>query len=291
MATITSKSNVSGNAPVNARVGLTFAQLWVKHLIRRSDMSDTGHRRPHLSDMKRFISAGFFAAALTFTLWHGPALAQQAQSETPPSSKGENFSAKPPAQLFASDCTGAGCHKGPQGLAKSLLPGSLASFLREHYTNSRESAAALASYLSKLPSGPEPKDKDARNPRTTRPASATPGWGFGLPSGEPGAVTRPDQKDTRTPRQAPATRTSRTPARPDEAAPEKPTAAAPTTPVTPDAQAGEGAPKPSSSTRAAQRRQPDAAPDPAEAAPTATAPPAAAPATPPAAAPQFDIFD
>ena len=32
---------------------------------------------------------------------------------------GENFSAnKPPAALFASDCTGAGCHKGPQGLGK-----------------------------------------------------------------------------------------------------------------------------------------------------------------------------
>ena len=40
---------------------------------------------------------------------------------TPPPqgvSRGENFSAKPPAQLFASDCTWAGCHKGPQGLGR-----------------------------------------------------------------------------------------------------------------------------------------------------------------------------
>src|SRR5262245_4973483 len=41
----------------------------------------------------------------------------QGQPTPPPqgTSRGENFSAKPPAALFASDCTGAGCHRGPQG--------------------------------------------------------------------------------------------------------------------------------------------------------------------------------
>src|ERR671919_585934 len=73
-------------------------------------------------------------------------------------SRGENFSAKPPAQLFASDCTGAGCHKGPQGLGRGQFPGSLASFLREHYTNSRESAAALAGYLSSIPKGGDARE-------------------------------------------------------------------------------------------------------------------------------------
>ena len=89
-------------------------------------------------------------------------------------SRGENFSAKPPAQLFASDCTGAGCHKGPQGLGKKANGiGGLAGFLREHYTNSRESAAALANYLTKLPSGPEPKEpKEARSPEPGKPATA-----------------------------------------------------------------------------------------------------------------------
>jgi hypothetical protein len=72
----------------------------------------------------------------------------------------ENFSAKPAPQLFASDCTGSGCHKGPQGLAKGQSQLGLATFLREHYTNSRESASALASYLMKLPSATE-----ARTPR------------------------------------------------------------------------------------------------------------------------------
>ena len=53
---------------------------------------------------------------------------------------------KSPAQLFASDC--AICHKSPQGLAAKgggIL--GLEGFLREHYTASRESAAAIAGYL------------------------------------------------------------------------------------------------------------------------------------------------
>jgi hypothetical protein len=55
-------------------------------------------------------------------------------------------SGKTPAQLYASDC--AVCHKSPQGLAArggGML--GLESFLREHYTASRESAAAIAGYL------------------------------------------------------------------------------------------------------------------------------------------------
>src|SRR5215213_6009362 len=95
-----------------------------------------------------------------------------AQDQTPPqaTSRGENFSAKPPAALFASDCTGSGCHKGPQGLGNKVGIGGLAGFLREHYTNSRESAAALANYLQKIPAGPEPKE--ARTPRGGKPATA-----------------------------------------------------------------------------------------------------------------------
>lgn len=52
-----------------------------------------------------------------------------------------------PAQLFASDCTGSGCHSGPQGLAKGKQPNDLAAYLRAHYTDSRQTAAALAAYL------------------------------------------------------------------------------------------------------------------------------------------------
>ena len=109
-----------------------------------------------------------------FGLWATPLALAQDQAPPPQGvSRGENFSAKPPAALFASDCTGSGCHKSPQGLGKNVGIGGLAGFLREHYTNSRESAAALANYLSKIPSAPEPKE--ARTPRGGKPATtATP---------------------------------------------------------------------------------------------------------------------
>jgi hypothetical protein len=59
---------------------------------------------------------------------------------------------KSPAQLFASNC--AICHKSPQGLAKAGGILGLDSFLREHYTASKESAGALAAYLKSMDSGP-----------------------------------------------------------------------------------------------------------------------------------------
>ena len=66
----------------------------------------------------------------------------------------ENFDAgKSGAQLYASNC--AICHKSAQALDKSgggLF--GLDSFLREHYTSSRESAAAIAAYLKTVGGGP-----------------------------------------------------------------------------------------------------------------------------------------
>jgi hypothetical protein len=59
---------------------------------------------------------------------------------------------KSAAQLFASDC--ALCHKSPQGLAKSGGLFGLENFLREHYTASRETAKAIATYLKSMDSGP-----------------------------------------------------------------------------------------------------------------------------------------
>jgi hypothetical protein len=254
-----------------------------------------------LSDTNRFMACGCLGAALAALLWLGPstvAFAQdQGQGEAASSSKGENFSAKPAAQLFASDCTGAGCHKGPQGLAKAGGVG-LAGFLREHYTNSRESAAALASYLSKLPNTTEPKEKEGRAQRTARPAppSSPPSWGagFGFPSSEPGAVTRPEPKESKTSRQTPNSRTSRAPARPEESAPEKPTAAA--THASPEPPSHDGSPKAGANARAAQHmRPPEPAAAPMQAAPEPPPPPPApaataqAPSPPPAK--QYGIFD
>jgi hypothetical protein len=79
--------------------------------------------------------------AVTVLVLGGPAVAQESLDK-----------GKTPAQLFASDC--AACHKSPQGLAKSGGLFGLDSFLREHYTASRESATAIANYLKSLDSGP-----------------------------------------------------------------------------------------------------------------------------------------
>ena len=209
----------------------------------------------------------FGAAALAAMLLLCPLPDAWAQGEPlPPGvSRGENFSAgKSPAQLFASDCTGAGCHKGPQGLGKNGGIG-LAGFLREHYTNSRESAAALANYLSKIPSGPEPRE--ARTPRQGKPAAAAsggPSWGevLGFPSGEkpkPHSASRDHQGG----------RASRAAARHDEE-PATPPAAHPAQRGRQPATAAVAPPQPSPP-------EPEAAP---------------APQPPPPPAPkQFDIFD
>ena len=69
---------------------------------------------------------------------------------------------KNPAQLFASDCVI--CHKSAQGLAKAGGLFGLQSFLREHYTISKESAAMLAGYLEAVGGSRAPA-----RPRATRP--------------------------------------------------------------------------------------------------------------------------
>jgi hypothetical protein len=145
--------------------------------------------------MKHLALPGYWSRAAVIAavlcLWAGPWA--QAQEEGPATSKGENFSARPPAALFASDCTGSDCHRGPQGLSKGKSLGGLAGFLREHYTNSRESAAALAGYLMKLPAGPEPRE--VRTPRAPR---------------------KPAPEEARAPREHPGARASRASAKPEE---------------------------------------------------------------------------
>lgn len=61
---------------------------------------------------------------------------------------------KTPAQLFASDC--AICHKTVNGLSKNAGLFGLDSFLREHYTASRESAAAISAYIQAMDRGAPP---------------------------------------------------------------------------------------------------------------------------------------
>ena len=67
---------------------------------------------------------------------------------------------KTPAQLYAQDC--AICHKTPHGLSQAGGIFGLQSFLREHYTASKESAAAIAAYLASIDRGPPPHEQRAR---------------------------------------------------------------------------------------------------------------------------------
>ena len=248
------------------------------------------------------------ASLLVAVLWLWGQSQSLAQGDGPQgTSRGENFSAKPPAQLFASDCTGAGCHKGPQGLGKNAGIGGLSGFLREHYTNSRESAAAMANYLNKVPSGAE-----ARTPRGGKPTVAAPAAGLGeglAPSGE----AKP--REARTPKPTPASRASRATARPED----DPAASAPTATPRPPAEVpaaaetdepksgetkpAESAAKPTETLKHNARTQrgrhpsgstaaaaPAAEPEAAPATPAAAPPPPTQPAAPPASK-EFDIFD
>lgn len=73
-----------------------------------------------------------------------------------------------PAQLYAADC--AICHKTPQGLTKGGGVFGLSSFLREHYTASRETAAAIAQYLKSIDHGPAVSEAATRKRTVTKPS-------------------------------------------------------------------------------------------------------------------------
>src|SRR4051812_19856355 len=53
---------------------------------------------------------------------------------------------KSPSQIFAGGC--AVCHKSPRGLLKTVAPGQLPAFLRQHYTTSTDMAASMAAYVT-----------------------------------------------------------------------------------------------------------------------------------------------
>jgi hypothetical protein len=85
----------------------------------------------------------------------GAAIAVLALGLGTPASAQENFDqGKTPAQLYASDC--AICHKSAQGLSRAGGIYGLTNFLREHYTASREAAAAIAGYLQQADREPPP---------------------------------------------------------------------------------------------------------------------------------------
>src|SRR5260221_13556862 len=156
-----------------ARFGLTFARLWFKQRIRSVAPAFAAGGRDWLPEMMRPTKLGgrFCVASMAAMLFFG--IVSQVRAEN------ENFSNKPAPALFNADCTGTGCHKGPQGLGKGQTQIGLAGFLREHYTNSRESSAALAAYILKMPSRPAqpgPRAARAGNPRPGGARTGPPGF-------------------------------------------------------------------------------------------------------------------
>jgi hypothetical protein len=78
---------------------------------------------------------------------------------------------KSPAEIFASDC--ATCHKTARGLANGRGSLGLASFLVEHYTASKDQAAALAAYVMGAGGGDSPPATQSRAPKPAPDRAAT----------------------------------------------------------------------------------------------------------------------
>src|SRR4051794_40813487 len=89
---------------------------------------------------------------------------------------------KSPAQIFSGTCTA--CHKGARGLLKTVAPGSLPGFLRQHYTTSSEMAGVLASYL--ISNGATDTRYQAGQPKGAKDARQEPSG----QAGQPGQLDR-----------------------------------------------------------------------------------------------------
>src|SRR3954452_9038925 len=97
---------------------------------------------------------------------------------------------KSPSQIFSGTC--AACHKGARGLLRTVAPGSLPGFLRQHYTTSSEMAGVLASYL--ISNGATDTRYQGGQPKGTRDAQQE-------PSGEPTQLDRSGRPIRRAPAQ------------------------------------------------------------------------------------------
>jgi hypothetical protein len=80
---------------------------------------------------------------------------------------------KTPAQIFSGTCSA--CHSTPRGLLKSVGPGQLPGFLRQHYTTGSEMAGTLAGFLIQSGAGVKADAPPARTmPKGARKAPDAP---------------------------------------------------------------------------------------------------------------------
>jgi mono/diheme cytochrome c family protein len=188
---------------------------------------------------------------------------------------------KSPAEIFATDC--ATCHKSARGLANGRGSSGLASFLAEHYTASKDQAAALAAYVMGAGGGeaaPTTATRGLRPAATTAPApdrnraSAEEPKSAGPPPRTPG---RPDQAPStsaklRPPEEKPGgspSTTSSSPTNPATASRNRRNEPQPAPPAQPPAIVAEPAPPSSPSV---QENSPVVTPGPSAAAPATPEP-------------------
>ncbi|MGO9702346.1 MAG: hypothetical protein ACLPX7_24145 [Xanthobacteraceae bacterium] len=186
---------------------------------------------------------------------------------------------KSASQIFAAAC--AECHKAPRGLAKGRNSAALTDFLREHYTTSRDQAAALAAYVQGG-RGTEPVGGTAQG-KSQKPAAER--AERGSPSVEEPREPKPTKRQARQSKPEEATRTEAK----SDAKPE----------VKPDIELTPGERPPTAATRG-RRKEPRTPQSPVEPAGVARAPaavavepaqsmppsPEASPAATPAATPE-----
>src|SRR5271165_1154144 len=132
----------------------------------------------------------------TVVLWIGCLAAERALAQ-------ENLEAgKSPSQIFAGTCNA--CHKSPRGLAKTVSAGSLAGFLRQHYTTSPEMASLLSAFLvsngatdTRYGGSPPKQGKDAKLEAKPAAGPPEPPERAGSPQAEPGGKGRVAKRQAR----------------------------------------------------------------------------------------------
>lgn len=151
-----------------------------------------------------------------------------------PPALGQNLDAgKTPAQLFGGSCNA--CHKSARGLLRTVAPGSLPGFLRQHYTTSSDMAKVLSSYL--LANGATEQPRVANVPVNRQGRDPQPQAAPAAP--DPRQARRPDadglnppgadsQRPLRNAKQAARTEDAQAPAAPKGAAKNTKRGASPT---------------------------------------------------------------
>ncbi len=114
---------------------------------------------------------------------------------------------KAPSQIFSSTCSL--CHKSARGLLKSVSPGSLPGFLRQHYTTSTDMAAAMSAFVLSNGAASAPvaggnltkQGQDSKTGAAPEPGAEPAGRGRKPPSRE---AARPDSDGLQEPSGAPS---------------------------------------------------------------------------------------